>query len=238
MAEIAMPFSIISGKLGTVSGLNDITSRITFESALSQKSSIKIFLAGKFPASQANKKMKGLDLPMVYQTSLGTYDFLIMGAWVYQSWSISAGYQHPFNHNMNEFQPDLWSPELPVKKYFPSYHLKRGDDITLRIDHFFIGENQGGSLSLIPVYRIKESKIYQNESWTLLENSDGLTLNVSASWYKVFKNNMRFTFLLAGPVLTRQVRPDGLTRSFIASIKLLFPVTFYGGQVTPIFHME
>jgi hypothetical protein len=55
-----------------------------------------------------------------------------------------------------------------------------------------------------------------------ITGSDGLTLNVTgAGWYS-FSNKFSIGLLAGAPVVVRDIRPDGLTRSFTISTEFIF----------------
>ncbi|MFK5855972.1 MAG: hypothetical protein QM503_07555 [Bacteroidota bacterium] len=211
LVQIKIPYNFTFGNLGNISGLGDLS--LTLNQKLFSLNSIDfVGVAGiKIPSNDANKTKNGYALPMAYQTSLGTYDFIAGISTNYKAWHISFGYQHSFGHNLNEFDHTDSNPQY-FNNYNESYHLQRADDIMFRIEKEFNVKNYNLIFGVLPIYHLWNDKINDGQD---VPNSLGLTLNLNASAVKKFENNSIMKLILAAPIVDREVRPDGLTRSFV-----------------------
>ncbi len=212
--QIKLPYNFTFGNLGNVSGLGDVSLTINQRIYSANKSGVNFIAGLKIPSNDANKTKDGFSLPMAYQTSLGTYDIILGISTNYQKWHMSFGYQHSFGHNLNEFEHSDSNPEY-FNNYNESYHLQRADDIMLRVEKEFNVNDFNLIFGVLPIYHLWEDKIKDGQNVT---GSSGLTFNLNASAIKKLNNNMIINLVLAAPVIDREVRPDGLTRSFVAIV--------------------
>lgn len=212
--QVKIPYRTTIGNLGTVSGLGDMVislnqKLVTFENGwLSAVAGIKI------PTNDANKSLNGNPLPMAYQTSLGTYDMIIGLGGYYKKWHFSAGYQHSFGRNENKFLHRDDNPEY-FNNYQESYHLKRADDIILRVERQFKLKKSTLAVGALPIYHLANDEIKEGEE---VPNSSGLTFNLNTKLDIAMKNDWKVNFMLAAPIIDKENRPDGLTRSFVAVV--------------------
>ena len=176
-------------------------------------------LGTKLLLSQSDLKTANRSLPMQYQSSLGTID-LITGVALYNKhWQIAAGWQQPLTGtNGNNFLP-IYFNDAKADKYIPSNDFNRKADVLLRGMYKHSLNNQFYlNAGLLGIYHLgKDTYIDGNISNQpiAIKGSDGLTLNASvASWYAVSKK-ITIGLTAAVPLLIRDVRPDGLTRSFV-----------------------
>ena len=214
LVQIKIPYNFTFGNLGNTSGLGDLS--ITLNQAIiSGKSTSFILIGGvKVPSSDANKSMNGFPLPMAYQSSLGTYDIIVGISSVHKNWHFGLGYQHSFSHNLNEFEH---RPDNPAyfNNYNESYQLKRADDLMARVEYRFKLKKTKLMVGALPIYHLGEDEIKGGQK---VSNSSGLTLNIVAKLQKQLKNNWNMEFVLAAPAIDKEVRPDGLTRSFVGVV--------------------
>jgi len=214
LVQIKMPYNFTFGNLGNISGLGDLSLSIN-QKVYSIKDVRINFVAGfKIPSGDANKTKDGFPLPMAYQPSLGTYDIILGISTNYQSWHMSFGYQHSFGHNLNEFE-HRYDNLANFNDYNESYHLLRADDIMLRVEKAFNINSYKLLFGVLPIYHLWEDKIKDGQK---VAGSSGLTLNLNAAAEKKFKNDMLMNIILAAPIIDREVRPDGLTRSFVVVV--------------------
>jgi hypothetical protein len=75
------------------------------------------------------------------------------------------------------------------------------------------------STSLLSVYHLGEDTfIDQNNKSQTIEGSDGLTVNLNLFLNYTISQSSSINFDVGSPLIARKVRPDGLTRSIIASL--------------------
>lgn len=216
IVQIKMPYNFTFGNLGNISGLGDLSISLNQNVFSGKDSRLNIIAGAKIPSNDGNKSKDGFPLPMAYQPSLGTYDLIIGISYLYKKWHFGFGYQHPFGHNLNEFQHSYNNP-ANFNNYNESYHLQRADDIMLRLERQFNVNNLTLLFGALPIYHLGNDKIKGGQ---IVQNSSGLTLNLNAKAEKKLKNNWIIDLALAAPIIAREARPDGLTRSFVAVISI------------------
>lgn len=229
-----IPFTFTKGTLGQTNGLGDLS--VLISSKLYSADDFGLSVVGGVKLATNNSDLKNEDersLPMVYQTSNGTNDILLLLAANIDDWVISSGVQIPLNRNENSFEekseiidPGPNPPQyyLEWQNYQSSRNFKRGSDVMLKIEKYFAVEDDlKFMVGVLPVYRLSESiyKSYNGDDITIM-NTDGLTLNIIAALsYKVTERHT-FGLNFGFPVVTREVRADGLTRAFVANVDFKF----------------
>lgn len=216
---IRLPFSYVYGKLGQTAGLGDMSAGLDYRVYQKDQLAISVMAGGRIPPYDANKSDDGRGLPMVYQTSLGTYDLILGAAFDIEKWRIGLGYQKPFGSNNNTFLHEFWEDDEDALEYFESYHLDRGDDLMLRLDKYFFVRNKNIlTAGLLGVYRLQKDRILKDDEKISLEKSSGITLNASLAYTISLEDKGALRFLLAAPLITREHRADGLTRTLVFSL--------------------
>lgn len=213
----SLPFSIVIGDLGSTYGLGDIILNTELKVYNKEKDQVSLFLAGKIATGNANNKLDGQALPMVYQQSSGTNDIIVTLNWSHSHWFFAFGYQHAFNANGNEFIAKDFPENSSAAAYHSSAYLKRGDDIMLRIQKIFTLSKSKIKAGVLPIYRIQEDEIKLDGIYQKVEGSKGITLNLYAGWLHEFNENVSGELQLAAPPITREVRVDGTTRTFLVN---------------------
>ncbi|MCB2219191.1 MAG: hypothetical protein KQI35_02265 [Bacteroidetes bacterium] len=220
--EIRVPYLVTIGNLGATSGVGDLLITFSQQVINGEKSIFTLVAGGRLKTNDTNKKLDGEALPMVYQSSLGTYDIIAGMAWQSQRWSVSIAYQHPFGSNLNEYLHPF-DVELPDNKlYYESAFLKRGDDLMLRIQRT-IEFNEASKIhfGFLPIYRIQEDQIKRDGVYEKLPGSSGITYNVFFNWMKELKPGKLLNLSVGIPLHARDYRADGLTRTVIVGAGLI-----------------
>ena len=216
---IRTPFIFTSGNLGNSSGIGDVLVSVIQQIYQNKNSQFGILLGGKIKSNNSSFSFAGNPLPMAYQTSLGTYDIIVGTQYLWKTWDFYLAYQHPFGRNQNEYL----HPEGETDKnklYFESRHLKRGDDLVLRVQKtFHLKKRQNLQTGVMPIYRIQKSEIMKDDQNVILDGSDGLTLNLYLTYIKKLKGNALMYLTGAFPVIDRDYRADGLTRNFVVTLR-------------------
>ena len=88
----------------------------------------------------------------------------------------------------------------------------------IRVEKEFNLENYNLIFGVLPIYHLWDDKI---KNGITVPNSSGLTLNLNASATRKFENNSIMKLIIAAPIIDREVRPDGLTRSFVIVVFFL-----------------
>jgi hypothetical protein len=229
--QIKLPYQAVTGNFGNTGGLSDISYCITRNIYSSEEYNIGVTLGGKIPTNNSNLKDDKFDnpLPMYYQTSLGTYDAIAGVSLISRKWLFATGIQHPFNQNGNQFTYADWIPVYEggpdyVRTYAPSYELKRGTDIMLRVERNFRYSRVNFTVGLLPIWRITKDEIFDvnlNER-VKLDGTLGMALSgiITAGYNFNVKSGIRL--LLGHKITQRDVNPDGLTREMVSTLSYTY----------------
>lgn len=199
------------GELTTVAGFSDAL--LSFKYAVDRNHNI---IGGiKVPFSYGNKKFQGMDMPMAYQISLGTYDIIAGYSLNIKNWILVFAYQQPIKQNKNHFL----SSEFTAVKFSPEYpntrNYQRSGDILLRATyaHYLKTKSRKWKLiySVLPIYHLQNDKYSDIENqWQMISGSKGLTLNANFLVNYKLNPTTNIEFSAGLPVIARTVRPDGL----------------------------
>jgi len=216
--EAKLPLVIVSGNLGHHIGPGDPI--ITCTHLLSGQSRVSLIatVGARIGVGSSNASYNGVALPMPYQNSLGSSDLIAgIGAAYGKYLKMSAGYQQPvIQYNRNGYQPAFVYPSKPgAYDYFASSELKRRADVLIRVE----GQYQWRKILIAAgplfIYHLGEDTYTTaTGSSARLSGSGGTTLNIAAS-LSYFTKDARFEFQGGEPLVVRDYRPDGLTRSFV-----------------------
>lgn len=173
----------------------------------------------KIPFTDGNVKENGFALPMDLQPSLGTYDLVLGLSKKYNNLFFAMGYQQPLNKNKNTF----FKP-LSTNEFFTTNQFKRAPDLLLRVGYNYeINSKWKLSPSLLPIYHLANDTFEDVTNQEIeIKGSEGLTLNASLLVQYLINNKNALEFNLGSPLITRDARPDGLTRSFVLNLEYKF----------------
>jgi hypothetical protein len=231
--QVKLPYQAVDGNFGKTSGLGDISLALTRNLYSSEKFDIGVTVGGKIPSNNSDLRSKenGLQFPMYYQTSLGTYDFVSGISLVNRKWLFATGIQHPFNENKNQFTYAAWIPvyqegkeEAYVRTYWPAYHLKRGTDIMFRAERNFRYARFNVSLGALQIIRINKDEVTDpntNER-VKLEGTTGTAFTVVGTFGYSFNVKSGVRLLMGKKLKDRVVNPDGLTRHNVTTISYYY----------------
>ncbi len=212
-------FSTANGSFGTRSQFGDafLIGNYTFKEK--QNKQWSALLGWKFPFTASNLKINGLSLPLDYQSSLGTVDLFLGTNLKYKKWDFNAALQIPvLNLNKNSYFKEYGGTDD-----FPSTNLfERKSDALLRATYSVKTPSSKFTFkpNVLFIYHLGEDS-YENifGQRENINGSDGLTINGNLlTAYKLSKQSS-IELSLAMPFVVRDVRPDGLTRSFVAGIQ-------------------
>ena len=173
----------------------------------------------KIPLTNGNLKEDGFALPMDFQPSLGTLDIIIGASRRVNEFSFVLAFQQPLTQNDNEFVAP------PNSEFISTNNFKRAGDILFRATYLTkVSDKFSVSPSLLPIYHIANDKYTDGSIEKEIEGSSGLTLNGNVYFNYKLNNTSALELSLGAPFVVRDVRPDGLTRSFVANLeyKILF----------------
>lgn len=211
-------FSSANGSFGTRAAFGDayLIGNYTFKEKNNTQWSV--ITGWKFPFTASNLKINEFSLPLDYQSGLGTFDLLLGGNLKYLKWDFNTALQIPvFNNNKNSY-----FAEYSATTDFLSTNLfKRKSDALFRATYTFKINNKKLTFkpNILAIYHLgKDSYETIFGQRQTIENSDGLTINGNLVTNYRIGTQSNLELSLATPFVVREIRPDGLTRSFVASI--------------------
>lgn len=225
--QIKLPYQWVTGNFDNTSGMGDISLSVTQRLSSNEKYDINATVGMKIPSNDANLKdsgskrplAKGFALPMYYQTSLGSYDFVAGGSLISSEWLVAVGIQMALTANSNDFWRGEWQPPVyPSAEYVSTYDnatkLKRGADLMIRIERNFRFSNYSFNIGLLPIYRITKDQIADRTTgeYKKVDETTGLAFTALTSFTYHFdvSNNIKLSY--GKKIVDRDVNPDGLTR--------------------------
>ncbi len=211
-------FSQASGSFGTRGNIGDAFLIGNYKFSEKNKKQWSSLLGIKIPFTGSNDKINNFSLPLDYQSSLGTYDLFLGFDFKYKNWNFNSVAQIPvINSNANSY-----FDEYSASNEFPTTNLfERKSDVLFRSMYTFQSRNKKFTHkpNLLFIYHMGNDTYedifgVRNE----IENSEGATIN--ANYITNYKLNSASSIeaSLAFPILYREIRPDGLTRSFTLGI--------------------
>lgn len=217
-------FSSASGSFGTSATFGD--AYLIGNYAFKEEKDIQwtAIFGWKFPFSSSNRKINGYSLPLDYQASLGTFDLFSGANLKYREWDFNAVVQIPvFNNNKNSY-----FREFSGTDDFPSTNLfQRKSDALASAGYSIKTKNEKFTFkpNVIFIYHLGEDS-YETISGKRenIIGSDGLTVNGNLISAYNINEKESIELALATPFAVRTIRPDGLSRSFVAS--LIYKIAF------------
>lgn len=225
--QLKVPYTFVrSGNLGETEGISDLSLCYTRSLLNTDRFDVNFSVGGKIPTNKSDKtsnKFPGEPLPMYYQTSLGTYDFITGISMINRKWLFATGIQIPFKHiNQNTFD---WTdfPTYPSEEYIHTYSqsnlLKRGIDVMLRVERNFRFSRFNFSTGLLPIYRITNDRITNQQGVEVKPvGAHGLALSGIITGGYSFNVRSGIKLLWGHKFVQRDKNPDGLTRHSVSSI--------------------
>ena len=212
-------FSSANGNFGTRAAFGDAYLIGNYSFLAKNNTQWSVLLGSKIPFTSSNLKINGFSLPLDYQSSLGTFDLFLGTNLNYKKWDFNAAIQIPvFNNNKNSY-----FAEYSGTDDFPTTNLfERKADALFRTTYTIKTTNDKFTFkpNVLFIYHLGEDS-FENifGKRETIKGSDGLTLNGNLiTNYKINKQNS-IELSLAAPFVVRDVRPDGLTRSFNLGIQ-------------------
>lgn len=236
--QIKLPYTLVQGNLGNNQGLGDIIANVSYPFSM-KFGNITPTIGMRFATGNSNATVTDevltyeKPLPMPYQTSLGTNDLLMALSSNIRGFQLGIGLQIPFGNNKNQFNDsgsnlngNLWKGNADAAKYFSSVELKRAPDLVIRLEKSVVKNKWVITPGLLAIMKLAEdqqlvwisgfagfSQIYRQ-----IPGSKGLTLNAMLNFKYLISDKSRLLIGAASPFVVRENRPDGLTRSLVASI--------------------
>lgn len=235
--QLKVPYISASGKLGDNSGVGDPTFTASYAFIKERNQRLDAIVGVKVNANNADASTtEGLSLPMPYQTSLGTTDLLLGVNYRRGRISVALAYQHVLsNQNENGFFGPEGIDSLDAIGYFSSARLVRANDAVARVQYAIpIGKLvvQPGLLAINHLQMDSELIVPQGGGSVGPTNttpqrvdvtgSGGLTLNLTVDARYPLNDHLSLEAAYGSPLVVRETRPDGLTRSFVLTVGLRY----------------
>ena len=215
-------YSSADGGRGSNSGLGDIYTNLILIAHESEDVRAVVSAGAKIPLSDSE-----LSLPMEYQSSLGTVDLILGVAYFRHGFGINFGWQQPLTSEINESAEIEEYRTAQGNYYLTPVQYSRKADLLLRVSYTFeSAENRiAVQPSLLAIYHAAEDTA-PNRSYSgnfdpdmEIPGSKGMTLN--GNLYLIYRISNRHSVELSigSPFITRDARPDGLTRELVAGLE-------------------
>lgn len=211
-------YSQASGSFGTRGNIGDAFLVGNYKFLEKNNKQWSSLLGIKIPFTGSNDKINNFSIPMDYQSSLGTYDLFLGADFKYKKWNFNSTIQIPvINSNANSY-----FDEYSASNDFPTTNLfERKSDVLFRSMYTFKSKNEKFTYkpNFLFIYHLGNDSyedIFGNRQ--KIKDSEGLTINANLiSNYKINETN-KIELSIAFPVVYREIRPDGLTRSVTLGI--------------------
>jgi len=240
--QLKVPYVSASGNLGENSGVGDMVTTLSYSFIKKNEQNLTVITGLRLPTGQFKPRTiegapMGPDsrpLPMPYQVGLGTTDLLLGAQYRHRRWTGTLGYQHVLNQdNQSVFTHSAWGNDPEAKKYFESFALERANDAVVRIQYAFPIKRLTLQPGLLGIYHLGlDSRLEEQEGSSIwyplplvraeIAGSDGLTLNLTADARYKLNDAWALEASFGSPVIVREVRPDGLTRSMVMNVGVRF----------------
>lgn len=178
----------------------------------------------KLALTDGNADVDGNYLPMDFQHSLGTFDLILGFNYKVGGLQLFLAGQQPLNKSKNKFLSESYPAGSGFREYQSTNDYKRKGDILFRAAYpIALGEKFTITPSVLPIYHMGDDE-FSNAlgEKEIIKDSKGLTVNANLFIDLALNNRNKLSLSFATPVATRKVRPDGLTRKFIAGLDYAF----------------
>jgi hypothetical protein len=224
--QVKLPYQWVTGRLADTEGIADLSICFTRNFLSTDRFNINYSLGAKIPTNDSDRSINSLPLPMYYQTSLGTFDFVGGFSLLSRKWLLATGIQVPFGENNNQFIWSAWDgteEESYVDRYAQAKDLRRGIDVMLRVERNFRLSRWNFSAGLLPIYRINRDAFTNSRGLRVISpDASGLALSGIVTTGYSFNTKSQVRLLLGHVLVQRKLNPDGLTREFVSSITYVY----------------
>jgi hypothetical protein len=212
-----------SGFLGSAFDIGDLYGSITYTPKINPDNALRFIGGVKVPLTNSDEKNSdGKPLPLDYQSSIGTYDVIAgVNYIIHKKWEFDAGVQIPvYQVDKNTFFPDDYT-DPRAEKFPPTNDFRRESDVLGRVGYYInLPDSWVLKPNLLLLYHLGEDSYEDNfGSRQAIDGSRGFTLNAALTAVKTFKNKNSLEVILASPIFSRKVRPDGLTRDLVINLQ-------------------
>lgn len=229
--QFKIPYMRVNGLIADTKGLSDISLSFTHNLLSKEYLQINATIGAKIPTGKPQKQWKGRDLPMYYQTTLGTFDFVAGVSLINRKWLVATGIQQTLTTTDNRFVRSEWkgtnwwetSGEYPPS----SFNLKRGTDIMLRVERDFRFSKFNIGAGILTIYRLNKDIVDFVDGTTesgrgKLERTDGpaITGLAHVGYHLTPRSSIKVT--LGHRIKKRHYNPDGLSRELVNTVSYEF----------------
>jgi len=236
--SLRLPYQSAEGNLGSHSGVGDPVITASYAFIKQEGRRLDGMLGVKLNSNNADAMWDGFSidqvprgLPMPYQTSLSTTDLLLGMNYRHERWSGALALQLPVHQaNENTFTHASWGQDPAALGYFESAYLERAADAVARIQYRIPWKRFAVQPGLLAIQHLGEdSRLIAVPTMDMtmpqrveIDGSEGLTLNLTID--AGYRLSDRWTAELAygSPLIVREERPDGLTRSMVLNAGLRY----------------
>ncbi len=202
------------------SGFSDIF--VTADYSLNKKTNF--ILGTKIPLSNSDKMQDSLPLPMNYQNSLGTWDIIAGVSTILEGIELSAALQQPLTQNDNQFFAYEYPSSSILSTFQSTNKFVRKGDILLRASFPFpVGKQITVNAGILPIFHLGNDKYTDSTGAEVeIDGSSGLTFNLTLYFDYIISRSNILSVNAGAPIITRESKPEGLGRSFVAAIDYTF----------------
>lgn len=212
--DVNLLASHINGLLASNSNLSDILATVNWKLFRSKNGRMNVGISSglKIPLTSSNDRVKEFLLPMAYQTSLGTFDFLTAVAASYRGAELVVGAQSPIiSINRNEFL----SYEGTLSYFAPTYHFRRGSDLFSRFSWRWKIKSFWIMPSAQAFFRIQEDSYKNPNTGSYISFEDRyFDFSVQANIHFGYHINKNISLQIFAAASGNSPRNDGLDRRY------------------------
>jgi hypothetical protein len=144
---------------------------------------------------------------------------------VQKKWEFTTGLQIPvIQKNKNSFFADEYT-DPKAKSFASTNNFRRKSDALARVGYNIAIGTKSINLkpNLLAIYHLGKDT-YENRfgNRTIIDGSEGLTLNIGLIASKKITAKSSVEIIAATPLIVRDIRADGLTRSAIINLQYTF----------------
>lgn len=207
--DLNLPFSTQAGESFSTSGLGDLSLIASKKHEISKNISLLFSLGFKLPTGAVHLKN---DAPQIYQSGLGTFDFLAGAGFIYKQFDFLIGFQIPFGRSENKDTRLQRAPDLMIRG---GYSYPFGES-AVKLE--LIGLKRLGLSSRLYISAPWSSFIGGTESFVDVDGTDQTQLNLGLGYGTKISNRVKVDIYGAMPLLKRDNNIDGLKRAFTLSV--------------------
>lgn len=175
----------------------------------------------KLPFTNGNLLRNGQSLPLDFQPSLGTIDFITGVSWEHKRFRITTALQQPLTQNKNAFLASEYDSTSVLSGFQSTNGFERKGDVLLRgIYTQPLGQRWFISPGLLAIVHMGEDSFTDASGARMsIDGSSGLTLNGTLFLNYSINQRQKLELSAGSPFVVRQSRPDGLTRSIVVGLE-------------------